>query len=312
VTLLDERPVNPHGRTEADALIEEARQRQRKRRWFIGSIVLIVVVAAGVWVASGGISGTKPPSPANKPGHIKTPSGAPGSATPSGKLNTQTHPVGNVVVSANGRTITTMAIDECGREPTLLARSYPNRVTLAVVGPVLPRNAICPANLEVSPVHTTLSAPLGNRLLVEASSGKPVASFDASHFARLTVLPSGCRLGAGLPAGANFSPVKYKVGETRDCTYAGSISTWVPLVVTQMTGNAASSPGNWPVVGHPSVNGHRATLRVAASSGSGVYVRSLNWEADGYTFVVMSVLGNEGQTLLASGQLLAIADGLRP
>ena len=117
-------------------------------------------------------------------------------------------------MSADGRTITTMAIDECGREPSLLARSYPNLVTLAVVDPVLPRNAICPADLEVSPVHTTLSAPLGNRLLVEASSGKPVAYFDASHFARLTVLPSGCDLGDGLPAGANFSPVEYKVGET--------------------------------------------------------------------------------------------------
>ena len=127
---------------EADTLIEEARQRQRKRRLWLGSIVLIVVVAAGVWAASGGMSGTKPPLSANKPGHIKTPLGAPGSA--SGRLNGQTYPVGQVVVSADGRTITTMAIDECGREPSLLARSYPNRVSLAVVGPVLPRNTICP------------------------------------------------------------------------------------------------------------------------------------------------------------------------
>ena len=39
VTLLDEHRLTPNGRTEADALIEEARQRQRKRRWLIGSIV---------------------------------------------------------------------------------------------------------------------------------------------------------------------------------------------------------------------------------------------------------------------------------
>ena len=80
MTLLDEHRLTPDGRAEAGALIEEARQRQRKRRWFIGSIVVVVVVAAGVWAASGGGSASKPPSSANQPGHIKTPSGAPGSS----------------------------------------------------------------------------------------------------------------------------------------------------------------------------------------------------------------------------------------
>jgi hypothetical protein len=55
MTLLNEHRLNPNGGTEADALIEEARQRQRKRRWFIGSIALIVLaVGTGVWAASGG------------------------------------------------------------------------------------------------------------------------------------------------------------------------------------------------------------------------------------------------------------------
>ena len=47
---------------DADALIEEARQRHRKRRLFIGIIVLIVAVGTGIWAASGGKSATKPPS----------------------------------------------------------------------------------------------------------------------------------------------------------------------------------------------------------------------------------------------------------
>ena len=34
--------------SDAEALIEEARQRQRKRRLLIGSIVLIVAVASGI------------------------------------------------------------------------------------------------------------------------------------------------------------------------------------------------------------------------------------------------------------------------
>ena len=80
MTLLDEHRLTPNGHTEADALIEEARQRQRKRRLLIGSIVLVVAVASGIWAASGGGSATKPPSTSKKPGHTKTPASTPGSA----------------------------------------------------------------------------------------------------------------------------------------------------------------------------------------------------------------------------------------
>jgi hypothetical protein len=81
VTLLDEQRPAPDGATDAEALIEEARQRQRKRRWFIGIIVL-VVVAAGVWAASGSGSATRPPATSKKPGHIKTPASTPSTTVP--------------------------------------------------------------------------------------------------------------------------------------------------------------------------------------------------------------------------------------
>ena len=80
MTLLDEHRLTPNGGTEADALIEEARQRQRKRRWLVGTIVLVVIVAASVWAVSGGRSAPKPPSTSKKPGHTKTPASTPGSA----------------------------------------------------------------------------------------------------------------------------------------------------------------------------------------------------------------------------------------
>ena len=48
MTLLDERRLTPNGRTEADALIEEARRRHRKRWLVIGIIVLVGVIAGGV------------------------------------------------------------------------------------------------------------------------------------------------------------------------------------------------------------------------------------------------------------------------
>ena len=38
----------------AEAPIKEARQRQRKRQFFIGIVVLIVGVASGIWAVSSG------------------------------------------------------------------------------------------------------------------------------------------------------------------------------------------------------------------------------------------------------------------
>ena len=172
---------------EADVLIKEARQRQRKRRLLIGSVVPIVVAAAGVRVSSGGISGTRPASSANKPGHIKTPPGAQGTVKPSGTLKARTSLVGQVVVSADGRTITAWAGVDCGHAQLLRARSHSNRVTLSLVWPVVSPSTLCLLDLIAETVSTRLPAPLGDRRLVQASSGKPIPYFDASQFARLTV-----------------------------------------------------------------------------------------------------------------------------
>ena len=80
MTLLNEHRLNPDGGTHSEALIKEARQRQRKRRWFIGMVVLIVAVGSGVWAASNDGKGTKLPSTLKKPAHARSPAGAPGSA----------------------------------------------------------------------------------------------------------------------------------------------------------------------------------------------------------------------------------------
>jgi hypothetical protein len=55
----------------AEAPIKEARQRQRKRQFFIGIVVLIVGVASGIWAVSSGRSATGPPAP-NKPAQFGT------------------------------------------------------------------------------------------------------------------------------------------------------------------------------------------------------------------------------------------------
>jgi hypothetical protein len=74
VTLLDGHRLTQNGGQDAEALIEEARERQRKRRLWVGSIVLVVAVASGVWAVSDGNSATKPPASSKKPSHVTSPS----------------------------------------------------------------------------------------------------------------------------------------------------------------------------------------------------------------------------------------------
>jgi len=57
---------------EAEALIKEARQRQRKRQLFIAVVVLVVALGSVIWVASA--AGTRAPS-SNKTGPGKSAGG---------------------------------------------------------------------------------------------------------------------------------------------------------------------------------------------------------------------------------------------
>jgi hypothetical protein len=255
----------------------------------------------------------KPPSSSRSPGQVKSPSGAPGSGRPSEKVTTS--PLTNaVLVTADGRTIVTVASGECGHDPSLQAHPYPSRVTLALVAPVSAQpNEVCPIDLVVLTVSARLPTPLGRRKLVQASSGQPIPYFDASRFARLTVLPSGCRLDNDFPGGNAGSIIARGnlLGDTRYCTYGGS-GFGVPLAVTQVIGSASFNWDlGWPVVGHPMVNGHRATFRVATSfSRADIY--SIIWDTDGYTFVIISQPEDVHETPVTSRQFIAIADGLRP
>jgi hypothetical protein len=84
----------------------------------------------------------------------------------------RTTPVASpVALSSDGRVITAHGVIACGHRPLLIARSYPNRVTLTWVNPDTHCHAEAIKRVTIS---VSLPFPLGTRQLVQASTGKPI------------------------------------------------------------------------------------------------------------------------------------------
>jgi hypothetical protein len=146
----------------------------------------------------------------------------------------------------------------CGHLPLLVARSYPRKVTLKWVNPDTNCNAEA---VRAVPVRIRLTAPLGNRALVQAVSGGPVRYFDERDLASLGALPAGYRLTSDLPSVSfpgNDQP--WVVGDTR--IYTGPAGTGT-LTIAQLVGARGIIPLTpWPWPGHVLVHGRVAALRV--------------------------------------------------
>ena len=77
-----------------------------------------------------------------------------------------------VTVSADGRVITVRAAKPCGHRPLLIARSYPQRVTLRLVNR---HTGDCHVEaVGVISISVTLPTSLGARHLVQATTGKRI------------------------------------------------------------------------------------------------------------------------------------------
>jgi hypothetical protein len=213
-----------------------------------------------------------------------------------------------VLVSQDGRVITGVGGIICGHRSLLVARSYPRKVTLKWVNPDTNCNAEA---VRAVPARARLSAPLGNRALVQVVSGPqvvsggPVRYFDERDLASLETLPAGYRLSSDLPSVSfpnNDQP--WVVGDTRIYTGPGGIGT---LTIAQLVVTKGIIPlTRWPWLGHVLVHGRVAALRVDQADGI-VYSRNITWVEHGYRFVVNS----HGQVPLSNAQLAAVANGLR-
>jgi hypothetical protein len=89
----------------------------------------------------------------------------------------------------------------CGHDPQLVARSYPRKVTLTWVSPDTRCNAEV---IRFAVVSVRLSAPLGNRALVQASGGGLVCIIDQRNLPRRgPIRPAALWIVPGCPGAAS-------------------------------------------------------------------------------------------------------------
>ena len=110
-----------------------------------------------------------------------------------------------VLVSADGRTVTSLGQFVCGRRPMLMASPTRRKVTLTWLNP----DTSCGAEpIGLVAAHAILRAPLGSRALLQASTRTAIPYFSERDLARVTILPPGFRLTSDLPSAqwvcANF------------------------------------------------------------------------------------------------------------
>jgi hypothetical protein len=223
--------------------------------------------------------------------------------------------VAPAVVTGGGRTIIARVfLGGCSNLPHLVARSYPNRVTLVVRTATQAPDAVCPLMAELASwsLSATIAAPLGRRPLVQALSGKPIAYFDDRRLAGVGGLPHGFRFSGespGVPFDLLLAPLHPAVGETR--SYSGPGQLDPSLFVTQLVGKVRlTSTPVYPIVRNLTVDWRRAALHVRWVQVSTVS-RSVTWSNWGYTFVVTSISITYHGAALPTSQLLDVARGLR-
>jgi hypothetical protein len=216
---------------------------------------------------------------------------------------TNPEPITGALVAPDGRHIVVPYIGGgCVQGATLTATETGSKVTL-VLRQVLSGASVCPADLIVGlDVAVTLRHPLWGRSLVDGSTGRPIPYFDGRKLLRVTYLPPGYRFSAYLPY-----PAPAVTAWEREFVSPGRATA--PVWVEQVPGNTAVAP-SWPVTVRIKVGGRRAALSVLTSGGQ-VFGRAVTWRADGYAFVVYTVMVRAGQRLLSTAQLTGIANGLR-
>jgi hypothetical protein len=202
------------------------------------------------------------------------------------------------LVAADGRyVVVPVTAGGCVRRSVLSAAETASQVTL-VLTQYLEGN-VCPADLSFGTAAVTLRHPLWGRSLVDGTTRRAIPYFDGRKLLRVSYLPPGYRFSDYFTGVFTGWEQEFSSPGRRDTV----------LDVEQVPGSRPASP-SWPAVSRGTVRGHPATVGVNSANGQ-VFGRSVSWQANGYTFVVFTMVMQDGQRLLPTGELMRVASGLR-
>jgi hypothetical protein len=209
---------------------------------------------------------------------------------------------GEVLVSTDGRTITTVATwSGCEDRPRLVAQEDAGnvRLTLRREDHALPNQA-CDGGSSKQ-ISTSLNQPLGSRQVTDALSGKRLPVFNERNLALPRYLPKGyvrtdVVTPGSSPAGENFpNPFETSPAPAWSTAYQRDFFHGY-LAVTQVTGKVLGITGT-PVT----INGHQAFFQESPDL-------SVSWFDGTYTF---NVCDHDPGQLPTREEFLTVAETLR-
>lgn len=215
---------------------------------------------------------------------------------------------GDVLISSDGRTLTTPAIwTGCEDRPRLVAHESTHTVSLALERKrhsSVPKNAACigGGGGDERLLTATLSQPLGARTLSDAVSHDIITPFKASRLDRPRYLPKGYALsdrplGPGDVTKPPYQRTRVPAWTVTYLRNPGQGGDTGSLSISQTTGQLPDGPGT-PV----SVHRHPGHLKHGPLN-----EQSLTWYVDGYTIDVEA-----RDRLLSGDELVKVADQLSP
>jgi hypothetical protein len=212
---------------------------------------------------------------------------------------------GDVLVSSDGRTLTTPALwTDCEDQPRLVAHESAHTVSLVMERKRhanLPQETVCDGS-NVRLLSTTLNKPVGARTISDTVSGSVIAPFDGSHLARPRYLPNGYTLLTDQAGGTSVTDPPYIRARTPAWTTTyernpGQGGLTGTVSITQTIGKSPNVPGT-PV----SINGHSGRLQQDQ-----VDDRSVTWYDGEFTF---NVSWRSYQFFLTEAEFLKVAEQL--
>ncbi len=212
---------------------------------------------------------------------------------------------GQVLVSADGRTITTAATwTGCEAKPRLLAHETEKSVELKLRRESHATPGMVCDDQSAKQVTTTLKMPLTSKTLVDATTGHPIAFLGESDLVNPNYVPVGYAPSDIVLFGlvGQVPPPPYEKFErpTWTRTYQ-SVSSGEVLTISQVLGDVVDSYGI-----PTTVNGYTAYL-VEEPSPGGPSGRIVKWFDGSHTFVVLAY---DKPGAVSREEFMSIAEGI--